>query len=68
MSSTWKVVVYIYFFIIYPKADGYTVQLEKKNIKNAFSVLNPCFFVYFWEYERLVMVTEYSIATKRVML
>ena len=33
MSSTWKVDGYIYFSIIYPKADEYTVQLEKRTSK-----------------------------------
>ena len=49
---------YIHVSIIFPKAYEYTVQLENRKIKNACNVLNLYFFFYFWDFERLVTVTE----------
>ena len=36
---------YIHLSIIFPKAYGYTVQLENRKIKNAFNSLNLYFRV-----------------------
>ena len=49
---------YIHLSIIFPKAYEYTVQLENRTFKTASNVLNLYFFFYFWEFERLVTVTE----------
>ena len=50
---------YIHSSIIFSKAHEYTVQLEKRTSKMPVtSWISISEFFYFWEFERLVTVTE----------
>ena len=59
MPSAWMVDSYINLSIIFPKAYEYTVQLENRTSKMPVTSWIPISeFFYFWEFERLVTVTE----------
>ena len=50
---------YIHLSIIFPKAYEYTVKLENRTSKMPVtSWISISEFFYFWEFERLVKVTE----------